>query len=252
MSKETIQSPVDCMGETFLLIHGSWHGAWCWEKIEALLRQVGCRTVTPDLPGHGNDPGDIAKQTLESYVERITDALDQEDTPVILVGHSMGGIVTTMAAARRPEKVKKMVYLSAFLLMPGQSCHALDGSGARPFDLYSRSKDGKTWLWSEESVFQRYANACTPEDQRYILQRLCPESIQPLITKLEYDFAAWESIPRYYITCTEDRAFTPDFVGAMLERLPCKKVYSLNADHSAYFSASESLAETLHKIAQEA
>ena len=105
----------------YVLVHGAWHGSWCWEKVVPILREAGHEVGAPDLRGHGEDETPAAEVTLADYAERVCDILDEQPEPVVLVGHSMGGIVTSEAAERRPEKIRLLVYLTAFLLPNGRS-----------------------------------------------------------------------------------------------------------------------------------
>jgi pimeloyl-ACP methyl ester carboxylesterase len=89
----------------FVLVHGSWHGAWCWEKVTPLLEAAGHVAVAVDLPGHGEDrtpPGDV---TLSDYTDRICDVVAAQSGPVVLVGHSMGGGAITQAAEPATARV---------------------------------------------------------------------------------------------------------------------------------------------------
>ena len=233
--------------QIFVLVHGAWHGGWCWEEIEPRLRQLGYQTVAPDLPGHGENTEPLAEQTLDSYAEAIVRVLDKMPEPVILVGHSMGGPVATMAAERRPEKVKKLVYMAAFLLKPGQSVNGLD-NGIRPIDLVGRSQNGKTAPWSAEQI-KRFSVDCTGEDITRICQRLCEEAIAPLTTGVHPTRERWGSIRRFYIACTDDMAATPESVEEMLANNPCEDVYSLKADQLAFYSAPDELTAILDDIA---
>ena len=105
----------------FVLIHGAWHGAWCWYKLAAVLRAAGHMVTCPDLPGHGVDRTPTADVTLASYVGRVVEVLDAALEPVVLLGHSMGGAVVTQAAEERPDRVRHLVYLAAFAPGDGQS-----------------------------------------------------------------------------------------------------------------------------------
>src|SRR5215471_17226659 len=109
------------MMSRYILVHGAWHGRWCWEKVVPLLRQAGHRVETLDLPGHGQDRTPIREITLAAYTKRVCETLDDQAEPVILVGHSMGGIVITQVAEERPEKIQTLVYLTAFLPQNGES-----------------------------------------------------------------------------------------------------------------------------------
>ena len=103
------------------LVHGAWHGRWCWEKVTGKLEAQGYTVVARDLPGLGEDRTPAAEITLEKYTDAVCETLVTEDEPVLLVGHSMGGIVISQAAERLPDKIKALVYVSAYLLNNGQS-----------------------------------------------------------------------------------------------------------------------------------
>lgn len=103
---------------TYVLIHGSWHGAWCWDKVVSILVKEGHTVVAPDLPGHGNDKTPIAKVTLRAYADHVCEVINTQSEPVILVGHSMGGIVITQAAENCPDNTQKLVFLTALPTHP--------------------------------------------------------------------------------------------------------------------------------------
>jgi len=100
---------------TYLLMHGAWHGGWCWRKVVLLLEAKGHRALAPDLPGHGNDGTPAATVTLKSYADGICEIARAEPEQVILVGHSMGGVAITQAAENCPKKIGALVFLCAFL-----------------------------------------------------------------------------------------------------------------------------------------
>src|SRR5713101_7587513 len=102
---------------TYILVHGAWHGAWCWQKVTPLLELAGHMVIAPDLPGHGNDLTPLAAVTLASSVQCITDIIDAipEKEEIILLGHSLGGMVISQGAEARAERIQRLVYLSALL-----------------------------------------------------------------------------------------------------------------------------------------
>lgn len=89
---------------TYVLIHGFWHGAWCWHKITPRLEKAGHKVIVPDMPGHGRDWTPPGQVTMRDYVDTITGTLDAEEEPVTLVAHSRNGIVASQAAEERPGK----------------------------------------------------------------------------------------------------------------------------------------------------
>src|SRR5437879_11958505 len=106
---------------TFVLVHGSWHGAWCWHKVTAALEAAGHRVIVPALPAPGRAwrfaRGRITLGAMTRAVCRVLDALDE---PAILVAHSRGGIVASQVAERLPARVHALVYLAAYLLRDGE------------------------------------------------------------------------------------------------------------------------------------
>jgi pimeloyl-ACP methyl ester carboxylesterase len=112
---------------TYVLIHGAWHGSWCWDSVVSLLKKEGHTVKVPNLPGHGGDKTPITELSLQAYTDCVCHILDAQSEPVILVGHSMGGVVITQAAEFRPEKIKILVYLAAFLPQNGESLFDLIG-----------------------------------------------------------------------------------------------------------------------------
>ena len=102
--------------ETYVLVHSAWLGGWQWENVAKTLKENGHTVLTPDLPGHGNDKTSPADITMDEYVKTLTTILDQQNNPVILVGHSFNGITVSRVAELRPKKIKKLVFFNCFFI----------------------------------------------------------------------------------------------------------------------------------------
>ena len=104
-----------------ILLHGSWHGAWCWHKVVPHLQAAGHRIHVPDLPAHGRNwriaRGRTRLANMASHVCAILDSLDE---PALLVAHSRGGIVASTVAEMRPHALHGTVYLAAYMLRNGE------------------------------------------------------------------------------------------------------------------------------------
>ena len=109
---------------TFLLIHGAWHGGWCWDRVVPLLRAAGHEVLAPDLPAHGDDRTAWWRASLGAYASRVCETARPAGR-VIAVGHSLGGLVITEAAAREPALFDALVYVCAFLPLRGESLMSL-------------------------------------------------------------------------------------------------------------------------------
>ena len=106
-----------------MLVHGAWHGAWCWRKLLPLLIDLGLEVYTPSQTGVGEKADLISKDiSLETFIQDITDFLTEHDLHnVVLVGHSFAGISISGVADRMPERIRHLVYLDALLLQNDQS-----------------------------------------------------------------------------------------------------------------------------------
>ncbi len=232
---------------TYVLIHGAWHGAWCWERVAPALRADGHRVVTPDLPGHGDDRTPTREVTLPAYVDRVCGILDAAPEPVVLVGHSMGGIVITEAAERRPEKVRNLVYVTAFLPRDGESL--VDIASKDPEALVMpnlvMSEDKASATLRPEAVRDAFYGACSAEDAARAAARLVPQALAPFQTRVHTTSGGWGRVPRAYVGCLRDRAITPPVQRRMREASPCGQVATLDTDHSPFYSASGELVDRL-------
>ena len=106
------------MGKHFVLIHGAWHGGWCWDGVVSSLEAAGHTAVAPDMPGHAAGD-DRSKVTFADYVDRVADTVAAQPVPVVLVGHSSAGFLLQSAAPRVIGKLERLVFLNAFVLPDG-------------------------------------------------------------------------------------------------------------------------------------
>ena len=226
---------------TFVLVHGAWHGAWCWDQIVPLLEAEGHTVLTPDLPGHGDDGAPVSEMTLESAPE-----------PAVLVGHSMGGVVVTQAAEYARARIRRLVYLTAFLPADGQSLVGLAGSFEGADNVQPNlvvDEQAGTCVVAEGAAEWLFYGECTPEAAAHAQSMLRPEALAAFPTPVQLSEAGAGSIPRAYIECLRDQAITHPLQRHMRERLPCDPVFSIDTDHSPFLSRPRELADHLLSLA---
>ena len=236
---------------TFVLVHGAWHGAWCWHKLVPELEALGHHAVTFDLPGHGNDTTPRRQVTLDSYSNCIVRVLDSIEGKVILLGHSMGGMAITAAAEQRPEKIKTLVYLTAFLPRNGESLFAIEERNPRPSvpENLVPAVNGKTATLNPERVVDLFYHDCSGPDITYATEHLTPQPLELLSTPVKITEAGFGSVPRIYVECTDDRAISIELQRDMIAASPCVEVISLHSSHSPFFSMPKELALALARLA---
>ena len=232
---------------TFVLVHGSWHGSWCWHRVVAELEAQGHRVLAPNLPGHGDDATPVARLTLAAYADCVASVIRSATEPVVLVGHSFGGIVISQAAEIVPERISRLVYLTAFLPANGQSLSRLATADPENPVATSSIVSADQQLISLDLARIRellYAD-CPEDDVALARQRLCAEPVTPFVTPVTITAGRAGSIPRSYIECLNDIAIPLWFQRQMQATVPCDPVYSLATGHSPFFAAPKELARLL-------
>jgi pimeloyl-ACP methyl ester carboxylesterase len=235
---------------TFVLVHGSFHGAWCWEKVVPLLEKGGHRAIALDLPGHGEDRTPLPQLTLERYADKVCAAIAAERDPVVLVGHSMGGMVITATAERVPERLVRLVYLCAFLPASGQSLLDLaktDRESALMPDVVIDEPGGAHWV-REGAARAAFYGDCPDDDAARAQGRLCKEPLAVVATPVITSAARFGRVPRVYIECSADRAIGPALQKRMVAAQPCR-LLSLPSGHSPFYAMPDALARQLVEAA---
>jgi pimeloyl-ACP methyl ester carboxylesterase len=232
-----------------LLVHGAWHGAWCWERILEPLRSRDYHPEAIDLPGHGGSSEPLGD--LHGDADAVRSRLDEIGEPTLLVGHSYGGMVITDAGGH--DAVSALAYVCAFVPLAGQS--SMDAFGAEgPPDAPASellgcarfSDDGSDVFLDGDGVTSAFYGDCDPAAQRWALERLGRQPTASLTQAPRQQ--AWTSKPTTYVVCTEDHA-----IPAWHQRQMAKnagRVVELAASHSPFLSMPDELAAVLAVAAQ--
>lgn len=238
---------------TFVLVHGAWHASWCWEKVTPWLTQQGHTVLEVDLPGYGSEKAPASEVTLQKYVEKISSVIEQAKEPVILVGHSLGGLAISQAAEYISEKIESLVYVTAFLLKDGECM--LDYIQKDQASVVSNSlvfsEDGSEVIVKEERLIDSFYAKCDTTDIERIKPLLAPQAANVFATKLRITDAKFGQIPRYYIECLQDQAITHRTQKKMYSLTPCQKVFTIDTDHSPFYSTYEELISALLAISRQ-
>ena len=235
----------------FVFVPGSFHGAWCWYKMQPMLNKDGNTSIAIDLPAHGLDNTPISEITLDSYVDVVCNAIQKYDTPVILIGHSRAGIIISAVAERIPDKIDKLVYLCAFLIPNGEPMIATamsDTNSALVSNLILNEIEG--WhLPKEQSYKEVFYHDCTEEDIWLCSSLLTKEPNLPVATPLQLSEEKFGCVNKIYIQTTEDRAITFQHQEMMVKRIPVNKVFKMASSHSPFLSKPIDLSNILLGIA---
>ncbi len=235
---------------TYVLVHGAWHGGWCWDKVVPFLESAGHKVSALDLPSHGQDKTPPGEVTLQSYTDKVCQVIDEQAEPVILVGHSMGGLVLSQSGEQRPDKIKTLVYLTAFMINNGESLlewASRDTLSKVPPNMTPNETEG-VLVFNLDKVKEAFYADCSDEDIAWAKTLLVNQPIAPFVTPIAISEENFGRVPRVYIECTQDQAIPLYMQQAFINNKPCQKVFTMEASHSPFFSAPEELANHLLAI----
>jgi pimeloyl-ACP methyl ester carboxylesterase len=214
-----------------VLVHGAWHGSWCWDPLLAELTALGRPAHAVDLPS-----ASAPEYALEADAKVVREKVGSVDGPVLLLGHSYGGIVVSQAAVGA-RNVARLVYLAAFQIEEGESLLSTLGQEVPPGMEVSVPV-------LDDSADRFYADV-PAESARDALSRLRPHSTQSWLDGQVG--AAWRDIPSTFLLCERDRALSPALQEQMAAR--ADEVRRLDTGHSPFLSAPGELAALLDEIA---
>jgi pimeloyl-ACP methyl ester carboxylesterase len=242
----------DGKGEkVFVLVHGSCHGAFCWEEVIAHLEKQGKKAYALDLPGHGARIPERPNVRYDDYPNAVIEFINQQDLQnVVLVGHSMAGIVIPKVAESIPERLSHLVFLSAFILQDGESL--VDNCPEEQQVLFGQlaaESPDNTVMFPEGVFLEYFANGMDVDKAKAAFKRLTPTPYHPYVQKLDLKKFYSMDLPLSYIFCKQDKAL-PDgwWHPKMSSRI--KHAYAeIDTCHEVMFSEPEVCAEEIIRMA---
>ncbi len=223
---------------TYVLVHGAFQGAWAWDQVKVELEKEGHEVVTLDLPGHGADITAFSQVSLQSYTDKVVQAIDAQETPVILVGHSMGGTVISNAIEARADKIERAVYVAAYLLEDGETLlHTTESdteSQLGPNLIFEN--EGATARVKLESLVGLFCADCSETEAANIRAHAASEPLAPLTQPVKVTEARFGRVPRVYIETTQDRTVGNALQKRLYTATPVERVITMDTGHSPFLS----------------
>lgn len=237
-----------------LLIHGAWHGGWCWEKIEKLVPSNEYKLHMPTLLGLSSKHDPLSKTVgLHGHIEQIEGYIIENNLDdVILLGHSYAGLVITGVANKVPKKISKLIYLDAFLPMHNQSLFdmSLESRVKAMKDSLTDDKgmttaDGAKEVWLLPIRDPRFFGVTDPEDIAHAQKMMVPMPVKTFEEKVEANNPLLKDIDKYYIRCTKN-SLTEKFMDKTTELNI--EYFEVDAGHDIMISEPEKLLNLLLEI----
>jgi pimeloyl-ACP methyl ester carboxylesterase len=230
---------------TFVLVHGSWHGGWCWRKLTPLLRAQGHDVYSPTLTGMGESRHLLNSDTgLAVHIRDIGQLLFYEDLrDAILVGHSYGGSIISAVAEENSDRIARLVYLDAFVPRDGDSLFSMRAADFGEYWRDQANAYGDGWLL--QPLAPDGFGVKDPADIAWMTPRLVPVLLSTFTDPVQVPSAAAERLPRSYVYCTES-GFGAEAERARSEGWDC---YELPTGHDSMVTMPDKLAGILLGIA---
>lgn len=239
--------------QTYVLVHGAWHGGWCWGKVAERLRAAGNRVFTPTMTGLGDRAHLIAPDVgLATFIEDVVSTIEMEDLgDVVLVGHSFGSAVIGGVADAQADRIRRLVFLDSFLVQSGQS----------PFDqLPSETVEARRASAIKASGVYGETLAMAPpspsafgvtdaKNAAWVASRLRPHPIKSYEDKLELKRPLGAGLPKSYIACTNPNYRANAAARQWVRAQPDWAYFELATGHDAMITAPDALTEMLMREA---
>lgn len=232
-------------GVSFVLVHGGVQTGRAWEP---LVPHLCAPAVAVDLPGRGETPGEPFGLTLPDFVDRLVETIDQVGSgEIVLVGHSLAGVVLPLAAERVQDRLRHVVFISCAVPRPGSSVVDTMPPGLRgAIRLWAGRRDTLELPRLVGRVM--FGNGLTADQLTALLDQLCPEPWNLLLEPVP-KYALPSTLPRTYVVLGRDHALPVWFQRRQIRNLePCARV-DLDASHEAFIACPEGLAAILNPIA---
>ena len=241
----------------FVLVHGAWHGGWCWRRTVPALLAAGHRVHTPTLTGLGERAHLLSPAiTLETHIAAVRNAIEMEELDgIVLAAHSYAGMIGTAIADRMPGRLRHLLYLDAVVPRPGESWSSTHASATREARLAAAQTSAEFSFPAPDPAIFGLAGA----DREWVMRRQTPHPGHTYQAPLEFDPDRVAQAPRTFVSCTQPALATIDairprvrdsrFWDGAWQAGGGVRVLELKAGHDAMISAPDDLTRILLECA---
>ncbi len=240
----------DSKQHTYVLVHGAWQAPYVWDEVRDELTGKGNKVVVVELPGHGKDATPTYTLSLDVYRDKVIKELSAVEGPVILVGHSMGGMVVTAVAEKVPDRIRKLVYIGAFVPQSGQALADISDPDSKLGPSLIPSQDQLTLDVKQEDLTSLFIADGSAQAKQRVIDNYRAEPAIPFTTRVILTQAHFGTVEKVYIKTLKDIVISPGLQDKMSTAAGIKTIYTVNTSHSPFLSQPHRVAELLLKIAQ--
>jgi pimeloyl-ACP methyl ester carboxylesterase len=236
-----------------VLVHGAWHGGWCWSRVAAILRDAGHAVLTPTLTGLGERAHLLSRSVgLDTHVADIAGVFESEEIQgAMLVGHSYGGMVITGVADRLAgtTAISRLAYLDAFVPRDGESWADFHSPEVREATAANARDNGEGW-WIPPRKAEGFG-VTDPDDAAWVNRRMTRQPLATYTQPLRLARGGAANFPCAYIDCANPAS--PSFVDTK-KRIQSDRdwmYFALQTGHDAMVTVPRELAEILLELSRD-
>ncbi len=234
------------------LVHGAFEDVHVWDGVSAQLQADGYRVIAVNLPGRPSASPPANLVSVDAYRDTVLKAIAGEQQPVVLVGHSFGGITVSAAGEAAPEKIKTLVYLAAYVPQDGESMLTLANqdrdSKAGPALIIDKEKGMMSINYAARADL--FANGA-PEGLRKVLPDLIiDEPLAPMATPVHLSAARYGKLDKVYIHTSQDNVVSPYLQQKMVAATPVRQEFTLNTGHTPFLTDVAGLVDAIEQAAK--
>lgn len=239
--------------DTFILVHGAFQDARAWDSVADQIKAAGHDVVAIDLPGRNATGSEAQAMTLETYIGTVTQAVEAAGNDVVLVAHSFGGMTISAVAERVPDRIRRMIYVAAYVPKSGESMEALamsdgdNGFTPQTFVIAPDYSYAEILAADQVRVFAQDADAAQAEQ---LIASMIREPLAPIGTPVTLTDAAFGSVAKAYVRTLEDRTVSTPLQTMMIARAGITDVRDIGTGHAPYLTDPDTLALHILELAR--
>jgi len=234
--------------KTYVLLHGAWHGSWCWNKVIPLLRTKGDTVITPDIPWTFDNLYPNRSIDMNLFAAQLCELIVDLNVQVILVGHSMAGLLSSIIISKIPDHISSAFYICGFIPAHGQCINDLESIMSNSTIASNMFLDQKkrSMIVPDTCIKEGFFHDCNEIDYNFVKQRIKPQLVSTFLHTMDIDYSKLTDTRKIYIECKDDKAVPILAQREMQKNTNIDQTLSLPCGHSPFFSLPEKLVQLLY------
>ena len=242
-----LKGPKKGKSKHFVLIHGAWHGGWCWDEVKERLEKKGHSVEAITLPG--NNPGDDrASIVFQDYIDAIVNAIKAQEGQVVLIAHSSAGLLVQAAAPEVSDKIEQLIFINAWILPNGLSQFNLLSPEVTGGMIAAAAASGDNSVPVDPGFVR---NVLMPgesaEDQDELIAQLVPQSLVLFTTPVQTEAFDSLNVKKAVIFCQDDASLPPGVFLGMAQGLGEFDLIEIEGGHEAIFTDPKGVSKAILK-----